>query len=312
MPMNWPDTLPQQMNKDGDQDAFADNRMATPPDMGPALVRTRFTSMPRRVVGTMLMTKTQLNQLRAFWKYTTLEGKLPFYFPDPMFGTGWRRNWYPNNTYAGAVVGEGTDPGTPPNHWTGLGTQNGIFKQLIEKGVEGYQYVDIRFSGTGTGNGIAEVVFCASTDIPSASGEEWTHSAYVRMIAGSKTNITNILLIMYNVPTTIAHSTNILDDIGTGSLTSQRYQHTWTPEASGMSGIWGRIRVTAKVGIFSDITLRIAGVQLEKYNKATGLMYTPNTYNPLTRFAAGGRPPMPVFVGGNSYAVTLDLEIFEV
>lgn len=311
MPMLWPESLPQMFSREGYQDSFADNRHFTPPELGPALIRTRYTSMPRRVTGVMVMNKTQLNRLRTFWKNDTLDGKLPFLFPDPVFGVGWRKNWYPNNTYAGATIGEGTDPGTPPNYWSGLGTQNGIFKRVYGLGVEGLQYVDFQFSGTGTGNGIAEIAFCSSTDIPSTSGQVWTQSAYLRKIAGSNTNLTNILLIMYNVPTTISSVIDVMPELNSDALMTQRYQHTWTPVASGMTGVWGRIRVTAKLGIFSDITIRIAGIQIEKTDKATAVMYTPNTYTPITRFAANANPPSPVFLGGNAWAVNINLEIFE-
>jgi hypothetical protein len=69
--------------------------------------------------------------------------------------------------------------------------------------------------------------------------------------------------------------------------------------------------VSGTLGIFIDVTIRVAGIQMEKTNRPTGFMPTPNTGTPITRFAAGGRPPSPVFLGGVTWGVQMEMEIFE-
>jgi hypothetical protein len=306
MPQSWPIELPQQFDKDGYQDVFEDNRQLSQTELGPALIRSRISAMPRPIAGVMKMNHDQLVRFRKFWKTDTLKGKLPFLFPDPVFGYGWRKNWIANSGYAGATPGS---PGTPPNGWSGLGTQNGIAKYMRGVGIEGgMEYVDLHFAGSPTGDGTAEVIF--SPDIPSASGQVWTESAYLRMVNGDKTNMLGAKLVMYNVPTTAAYGTELLPRLSTAELVSQRYQNTATPVGGvTMTGVSPRIQVTGTVGYFMDITIRVAGVQMEKTNLATPFMPTPNDANPITRF--GKRPPSPVFLGGVTWGVSMEMEILE-
>lgn len=308
MPQPWPDSLPQRFDKDGYSDSFTDNRHASQTDLGPALIRSRISYMPRRVAGVMKMNKTQLDRLRQFWKVDTLGGKLPFIFPDPVFGTGEFKNHIPNSGYGGAVAGS---PGTLPTGWSGLGTQNGITKRVAEIGVEGgLEYTDIQFSGTGTTTGIAEIMF-AEPPVVSSINQWWTQSAYVRLKAGAKDNISSIALVMYATPTAQNSFINFIGKLSTDSLLNQRVVHSWRPDAIGMTGISPRIQVQAAPGLVSDITLRIGGVQLENADRAYDYIPTPNINSPITRFAAGGSPPSPVFLGGRTWGVNLELEIFE-
>jgi hypothetical protein len=302
--MPWPSDLPQQFDKDGYQDVFEDNRQLTQTELGPALIRSRISMMPRPIAGVMKMNKTQLDRFYKFWKHDTLGGKLPFLFPDPVFGYGWRKNWIPNSGYDGAVAGS---PGTPPDGWSGVGTQNGIAKYIRGVGIEGgLEYVDLHFAGTPTGDGSAEVIF--ATGIPSASGQAWTESAYVRMVYGDKTNLIFTKLIMYNVPTTAAYGTDFLYKLSTAELLSQRYSNTASPVGGAtMTGVSPRIQVVGRVDNFIDITLRVAGVQMEMNEYATEFMPTPNNATPITRF--GKRPPSPTFLGGVTWGVSMELEI---
>ena len=306
MPQSWPVELPQQFDKDGYQDVFEDNRQLTQTELGPALIRSRISSMPRPIAGVMKMNKTQLDRFRKFWKEDTLGGKLPFLFPDPVFGYGWRKNWIQNSGYAGAIAGS---PGTPPNGWSGVGVQNGISKYIRGVGVEGgLEYVDLNFAGTPSGSGVAEIIF--SPDIPSGSGITWTESAYLRMVYGDKTNLISASLIMYNVPVTTGYGTDFLPKLSTAELISQRYENTAVPVGgTTMTGVSPRIQVVGKAGVFIDITIRAAAPQMEEAGYATAYMPTPNDANPITRF--GKRPPSPTFLGGVTWGVSMEMEILE-
>ena len=306
MAIIWPASLPQMFSSQGYSDNFSDNRLATNPELGPALVRSRISSMPRRVAGVMVMTKAQLNTLRSFWRYSTLDGKLPFEFPDPVFGYGWRRNWVPSSGTAGAVEGS---PGTLPNGWGPIGVQNGIYKEVREVGYEGsLAYVDVNFSGSATGD---TNIYFYTPAIAAASGETWTQSFYCRYLAGDLAYITHIYMLMQNSPYSIQQVLDILPVTTTASLASQRRQQTWKPVATGMSGIMSYIHLDVTPGHFIDVTLRISSPQMEKTKAATAYMATPNTANPLSRFAPGGRPPAPSFLGGNAWSVAMEIEMYE-
>jgi len=306
MALIWPQSLPQQFSNQGYSDNFADNRLSTNPELGPALVRSRISSMPRRVAGVMVMKKAQLDTLRTFWRTTTLDGKLPFEFPDPVFGYGYRRNWVPNSSTAGAVSG---NPGTLPTGWGPIGVQNGISKKVAEVGVEGgLAYVDVNFSGSATGNAY---IYFHNPSIVAASGEIWTQSLYCRYLSGDLSWVSGIYLLMQNNPVTINKLTDFKPLLTTAALNTQRYEHTWQPVATGMNGIWSYIYLGITPGHFIDVTLRISSPQMEKTKAATEYMATPNTANPLSRFAPDGRPPAPSFLGGNAWSVAMELELFE-
>jgi len=297
--------LPQQFTRDGFQDSFADNRLATNAEVGPALIRSRMTAMARPVTGVMHMTKTQLERLRKFWKTDTLDGKLPFYFPDPIFGYGWRRNLIPNSTQVGAAVGV---PGTLPTGWVGGTTQNGIAREVEGFSTEGgIPYIDLRFNGYATSGLIHDVTYVSSA--PTSTGR-FTHSNYVRLIAGTTVNVSMIQLVMVSTPSA-SNLFDILPKLTNEALVTQRHQHSWTPTVTGLSAMQSRIRVRAVVGLLVDITLRIGGVQMEKAPSATEFMPTPGDTMPVTRFRPGGAPPQPLHMGGDVWAVNMELEIFE-
>jgi hypothetical protein len=319
MPMLWPESLPQQFHADGYQDAFADNRLATNPELGPALIRSRVSSMPRRVAGVMHMSKAQLNTLRYFWRTSTLEGKLPFNFPDPMFGTAWRKNHLPQSHTGGAVAGT---PGTLPTGWSGVGTTYGITKSVYEVGVEaGRGYVDIRYSGIPTAPPVtppavpstiapAEILF-HNPQITAASGQKWTASIHARLVGGTLDNIPYVRLVQYDHPVTVGVAVNFVDQLDSDALALQRYQQTITLPAAGVTGTWMRFQIYGTVAKSIDAIIRLAWPQLERHDKATAYMQTPNEYNPIARFAAGGSPPQPSHLGGDRYAVMMEIEIFE-
>ena len=317
--MSWPETLPQQFEKDGFQDAFADNRYATQPDLGPALIRSRFSSMPRKVRGSMKMTKAQLTTLRKFWKIDTLDGKLPFLFPDPVFGNYGRKNWIPNSSYAGAAAGIDANPGSFPTGWSGTGVQNGISKRCAGIGMEGeFQYVDVQFSGTPTGTGTtnyAEILFTPSPYIPAKEGDIWTFSQYFRMVFGSKVNLTRLYTYIHQLPSNTSTAKDLLPGLTSSELIYQRTYSASPPMVAGTTSTNCRVRIYGTVGMFIDITLRIAGLQMEKSNvpiTPTPFILTPNDSFPISRFSANGAPPQPMFLGGDTWAVNMELEIFEI
>lgn len=78
----WPYDLPQRMNVEGYQNAFADNRMASQPEIGPPKLRRRTSATPRPVAGQIIVSANGLARLRRFWEEEIDQGIQPFWFPD--------------------------------------------------------------------------------------------------------------------------------------------------------------------------------------------------------------------------------------
>ncbi|GAA2888168.1 hypothetical protein GGQ99_004804 [Aminobacter niigataensis] len=80
----WPATLPQYLLTEGYSEAQGDGRLRTQPDLGPAKVRRRSSSMPGPLQGRMTMSGAQRTILDDFVETTLAGGTLPFTFPDPL------------------------------------------------------------------------------------------------------------------------------------------------------------------------------------------------------------------------------------
>jgi len=76
----WPENLPCGLLLDMTE-AIGDGRLRSQPDMGPAIVRRRTSSMPKQRSGQMLMTGAQWLSLQAFGESDLLGWSLPFVFP---------------------------------------------------------------------------------------------------------------------------------------------------------------------------------------------------------------------------------------
>src|SRR5215207_710173 len=86
MPDTWPVGLPQCFTFDSLATGFADNRLRSQTDTGPAKVRPRSTAGPRPLSGQMVMTLAQIATLETFVETTLLGGSLPFTFPSQIGG----------------------------------------------------------------------------------------------------------------------------------------------------------------------------------------------------------------------------------
>lgn len=82
----WPasPTLPQRLLAETYSEGFADGRLVSQMETGPAKVRRRSSAMPRPIKGEMIMTAAQVASLRTFFNTTLIGGSLPFNFPDPI------------------------------------------------------------------------------------------------------------------------------------------------------------------------------------------------------------------------------------
>jgi hypothetical protein len=79
----WPVSLPDELFVSGYGHSFADTTITSEMDAGPAKVRRRFTAGVEPIVGTMILSATELETLETFYVTTTLSGALRFTWSRP-------------------------------------------------------------------------------------------------------------------------------------------------------------------------------------------------------------------------------------
>ena len=89
MPASWPNTLPQYLQIQGNQESMPDGRLKSQTDTGPGKMRPRTSALGRPLSGTMFMTAAQLAILDSFVTATLAGGTLPFTFPATYGGGTW-------------------------------------------------------------------------------------------------------------------------------------------------------------------------------------------------------------------------------
>ena len=101
-----------------------------------------------------------------------------------------RTNSIRNNTMVGAVAGT---PGTAPTNWI-TGASTDLTRTVVGTGIEnGVNYVDIRYTGTVTAARTQYVFFELSNIIAATSGQTWNGSVWLKIAAGSLSNITSVV-----------------------------------------------------------------------------------------------------------------------
>jgi len=194
-----------------------------------------------------------------------------------------RTNSIRNNTMQGAVAGT---PGTLPQvsgaaSW-GV-TAIGLTQTIVGIGIEnGITYIDIKLSGTTSGQ-FGNIRFEPNNIVAASSGQTWATSAYLKLIAGSFANLSEVGMVLYaftSAPAFIS-STNTQASV-TSSLT--RFAHVGTmPVTTAFVQPAFYFNTTLPSGQAVDFTIRIGLPQLELGAFATSVI--PTTTTALTRSA---------------------------
>jgi hypothetical protein len=172
-------------------------------------------------------------------------------------------------------------PGTLPTNWGA--TSIGLTREIVGTGTEnGITYIDVRFSGTTTGQ-FGNIRFEPDNNVAASSGQSWAVSAYLRLVAGSFTNIASAGVVLYSFTSAPAFISSTQTTAAIGA-TLTRFSHVGTmPATTGFVQPAVFFTTTGASGQAVDFTLRIGLPQLELGAFATSVI--PTTTTALTRAA---------------------------
>lgn len=184
-----------------------------------------------------------------------------------------RTNGIRNNTGVGTVTGT---PGTTPTNWSVSPSGGGVTREVVGTGLEnGVAYVDIKYSGTPTASAALSIAFEAANVIAATSGQTWSHSAYLKLQAGSFTGTQTTLSTLGTNGTAGTESFATADITSTPSnLAAARISLTSTLANATTTFVQPRIRIAVTIGVPMDLTLRIGLPQLELGAFATSVIPT--------------------------------------
>jgi hypothetical protein len=183
-------------------------------------------------------------------------------------------NFIRNSRAGGAVAGT---PGTVPTNWAAYGNAAGLTWNVVGSGTEnGIPYVDLRISGTSSST--VDANLRADESYPAAAfGQNWTHSVYIRRVAGTLAGISQVKLFLTqwtSGPTFIGQQQAIID-VSAASMRASRQVFSAALAQPTVSLVGGQLGVQPASGVAIDCTFRIAAPQLEQGAFATSPILNP-------------------------------------
>jgi hypothetical protein len=171
-------------------------------------------------------------------------------------------NILPNPTFSGEVVGT---PGTIPTGWD-RSRSSALSTQIVGIGTDGttgLAYMDFRWFGTpdSSNGGNAELFFTALSGVACQPSTSYTQVAYIAMVAGSMTNIGNVMIGANDLTSGSGYISSAQSYFTpTGTLTQHQVVHTTESNAAFMPAEVSIVGLTS--GLAVDITIRMAGLSL--------------------------------------------------
>jgi hypothetical protein len=181
-----------------------------------------------------------------------------------------------NNSMVNAVAGT---PGTFPTNWAE--SLSGLVRQSVALGTEnGVSYIDIRYSGTASGSSAA-VLFETATQIVASTGQDWSNSVYLKIIAQPNPPIAYRLSMWeYNTSGTVFGGSFATAVVPT-TTSLQRFTQTRALTGATTDRIRPLFDVSMTSGQTYDFTIRIGYPQMERGTVATSVI--PTTTASVTR-----------------------------
>jgi hypothetical protein len=175
-----------------------------------------------------------------------------------------RTNWIRNNVGVGAVPGT---PGTVPTNWSITGGGAGLSTQVVGTGVEnGIDYVDLRWFGTAVASSASFSTENTKGVIAVSTGQVWTSSVFLKLVAGSFTNTLNWNLIVASWDSGGVYQGNLagspLLGVPSSSGIMQRYSANITITPPTAVSVTQQIFFNTAAGPV-DFTVRVGWSQLE-------------------------------------------------
>lgn len=188
------------------------------------------------------------------------------------------RNEIRNNTMVGAVVGT---PGTLPTNWTD--SVIGLTREVVGLGVEnGVEYIDIRYFGTASVASTQRTRFESGTQIVAATGQTWTLSSYIKVIAQPQPPTSYRLRMFENTSAGVEVTTGFVAISPTTTL--QRFSYTRTLSGGAtVARVQPVLDFATTTGQAYDFTIRVGLPQMEQRPNATSVI--PTTTAAVTRNA---------------------------
>lgn len=173
------------------------------------------------------------------------------------------------------VIGAG---GQIPTYWGGY-TTAGLSREVTGFGIEaGVPYLELRVYGTTTGaNAVVVVAGETTVGVVAATGQTWTASSFVRLVAGSLSGL-SAALYQNELSAAGAYLAGTMTPIApaTGALPTQRFALTSALTNAGTGRVQALLSVTVpNAGTAVDFRLRIGGWQAEQAAAASSLMLPP-------------------------------------
>lgn len=209
-----------------------------------------------------------------------------------------RVNSIRNPRFEGAVVGT---PGTYPTDMT-ESHNTGLTPNVIGFGYEnGIPYWDIQLSGTATAG--QNNIFFENANISAGNNQVWTESAYMRVVAGSLTNVSAIVL---GINDDVAGGNGIALVPSGSALGSQRFTYTRTLSATATVIVNAFMQFNLAAGAV-NITLRIGAPQIELGAFATSPIL-PAIGTPAATTRASDAVTMPIGAWYNPVVSSMAVE----